>query len=88
MLAVQQLSLFPDSVALTRICPERNERRFYRLAICPDLFGRAVLLRQWGRIGTTGHQRLDPHPDPGAAFNALAHLARLKRRRGYVETGP
>jgi len=65
------LPLFPDQAALTRVCPERNEWRFYRLAVWPDLFGRALLARQWGRIGTPGHLRLDPHPDAGAAANAL-----------------
>ena len=46
-------------------------------------FGRALLARQWGRIGTQGRVRLDPHPDAGAAINALARLAHAKRRRGY-----
>jgi predicted DNA-binding WGR domain protein len=70
---------------LIRIHPERNERRFYRMEVWPDLFGRALLLRQWGRIGTEGRQRLDPHPDPGAAINALARLVSQKRRRGYQD---
>jgi predicted DNA-binding WGR domain protein len=78
-----QLPLFPDQAALTRIRPERNEWRYYRLAVWPDLFGRALLARQWGRIGTQGRVRLDPHPDAGAAINALARLAHAKRRRGY-----
>jgi predicted DNA-binding WGR domain protein len=78
-----QLTLFPDFAALTRIRPEKNERRFYHLEIWPDLFGRTMLVRRWGRIGTSGRQRLDPHPDAGAAFNALAQLVRAKRRRGY-----
>jgi hypothetical protein len=30
-------------------------------------------------------RRLDPHPDPGAALNALARLAGQKRRRGYQD---
>ena len=63
--------------------PASNEWRFYRMAVWPDLFGRALLARQWGRIGTQGRVRLDPHPDASAAVNALAHLARAKRRRGY-----
>jgi len=78
-----QLPLFPDQASLIRIRPERNEWRFYRMAVWPDLFGRALLARQWGRIGTQGRVRLDPHPDAGAAINALAQLARAKRRRGY-----
>jgi predicted DNA-binding WGR domain protein len=45
------------------------------MEVWPDLFGRALLVRQWGRIGTEGHRRLDPHPDPGAAINALARLS-------------
>jgi predicted DNA-binding WGR domain protein len=80
-----QLALFPESVALTRVGPEQNECRFYRLEIWPDLFGRTLLVQQWGRIGTQGRRRLDPHPDAGAALNALAELARAKRRRGYCD---
>jgi predicted DNA-binding WGR domain protein len=80
-----QLPLFAEAASLIRVRPERNEFRFYRLEIWPDLFGRALLLRQWGRIGTEGRRRLDPHPDSGAAINALATLARQKRRRGYQD---
>jgi predicted DNA-binding WGR domain protein len=82
-----QLPLFPDAASLIRVRPEHNERRFYRLEVWPDLFGHALLVRQWGRIGTEGRRRLDPHPDPGAAINALARLARHKRRRGYRDRG-
>ncbi len=83
----QQLALFPDSASLCRIRPELNEWRFYRLEVWPDLFGRAMLMRQWGRIGTEGRRRLDPHPDASAAANALATIAGSKRRRGYVARG-
>ena len=75
----------PDQAALIRIRPERNEWRYYRLEVWPDLFGRALLARHWGRIGTHGRRRLDPHPDADAALNALATLARAKRRRGYQD---
>jgi predicted DNA-binding WGR domain protein len=80
-----QLPLFPDQASLARIRPEINEWRFYRLEVWPDLFGRALLMRQWGRIGTEGRRSLDPHPDPGSAINALAAIARTKRRRGYTD---
>ncbi|HYZ20906.1 MAG TPA: WGR domain-containing protein [Rhodopila sp.] len=82
-----QLPRFPETVSLVRIRPAANEWRFYRLAVWPDLFGRALLVRHWGRIGTEGHRRLDPYPDPGAALNALAQLLRAKRRRGYQDRG-
>ena len=78
-----QLPLFPDRASLSRIRPEINEWRYYRLEVWPDLFGRALLVRQWGRIGTPGRVRLDPHPDQGAAVNALAGIVRVKCRRGY-----
>ena len=80
-----QLPLFPDQAALIRIRPDRNEWRYYCLEVWPDLFSRALLACHWGRIGTQGRRRLDPHPDPGAALNALAALARAKRRRGYQD---
>ena len=78
-----QPPLFPETVSLARIRPERHEWRYYRLAVWPDLFGRALLVRHWGRIGTEGRRRLDPYPDQGAAINALAKLAHRKQRRGY-----
>jgi predicted DNA-binding WGR domain protein len=81
-----QLPLFPETVALTRIRPERHEWRFYRMAVWPDLFGHALLARNWRRIGSGGRLRLDPYPDAGAAVNALARLARAKRRRGYRDS--
>jgi predicted DNA-binding WGR domain protein len=81
-----QLPHFPDHATLARIHPDRKEWRFYRLAVWPDLFGRALPARHWGRIGTHGRIRFDPHPDPGAALNALARLARSKRRRGYHDS--
>jgi predicted DNA-binding WGR domain protein len=80
-----QLALFPEVVVLTRVRPELDDRRFYQLEIQPDLFGRTLLVRRWGRIGTSGRQRFDLHPDAGAALNALAQFARNKRRRGYRE---
>lgn len=78
-----QLPLFPESVSLCRIRPELNEWRYYRVDVWPDLFGRALLVKRWGRIGTEGSRRLESYPDAGAATNALARIARSKQRRGY-----
>jgi predicted DNA-binding WGR domain protein len=78
-----QLPLFPESASLSRIRPALNEWRYYRLEIWPDLFGGALLMRHWGRIGTAGRRRLDVHSDAGAAVNALAAIVRAKSRRGY-----
>ena len=81
-----QSTPFAETASLVRIRPAVNEWRYYRMEIWPDLFGRALLARQWGRIGTDARLRLDPYPDPGAAINALARLARSKRRRGYRDS--
>jgi predicted DNA-binding WGR domain protein len=77
-----QLALFPDSVSLCRIRPELNEWRYYRIEVWPDLFGGALLMRQWGRIGTAGRQCFDMHSDAGAAVNALAVIARGQEQTG------
>ncbi len=72
-------------VVLHRLNPERRMSRFYALSIERDLFGRVVLVRQWGRIGARGVERRDEHPDEAAAGVALERLAAVKRRRGYRE---
>ena len=36
----------------------RNVARFYALMIERDLFGRTVLVRRWGRIGSRGREGL------------------------------
>src|ERR1700710_2359257 len=57
-----QLPLFAETASLVRVRPALNEWRYYRMEIWPDLFGRALLVRHWGRIGTQGHRRLHDHP--------------------------
>ena len=42
--APAQLPLFAHAASLVRIAPENNLWRFYRMEICPDLFGRALLM--------------------------------------------
>jgi predicted DNA-binding WGR domain protein len=79
--------LFAETASLVRIRSEHHEWRYCRMEIWPDLFGRALLVRHWGRIGTEGRRPLDSYRDPGAAINALASLLllRAKRRRGYQD---
>lgn len=56
-----------------------------RIEIATDRFGAVVLARCWGRFGRSCRIRLDPDPDFGSALDALAALARRKRRRGYQD---
>ena len=44
-------------LVLRRVEPERNVARFYALMIERDLFGRTILVRHWGRIGSCGRER-------------------------------
>ena len=78
-----QLALPLVPVALRRVEPARNMARFYSLDVERDLFGRVVLVRRWGRIGTAGKVRLDEYEGEGAALAALHALQQRKVRRGY-----
>ena len=72
-------------VTLRRIEPAKNMARFYALEVERDLFDRHVLVRRWGRIGTTGKIRLDEHRGEGEAMAALQALYTAKRRKGYQD---
>ena len=80
-----QLDLFPTSAHLTRIDPEENAYRYYSLAVMPDLFGGAALVRSWGRIGISATTRIELHPSEGTAVDALQAWKMRKTRRGYRE---
>lgn len=71
-------------VHLRRIDPSQNMRRFYMLAIQPTLFGGASVIRNWGRIGTSGQSMMETFDSEGEAATASTRLERTKRRRGYV----
>ncbi|RUX04296.1 WGR domain-containing protein [Mesorhizobium sp. M2A.F.Ca.ET.037.01.1.1] len=70
-------------VHLRRIDPAQNMRRFYVLSVQPTLFGGASVIRNWGRIGTSGQSMVQTFDQPGEADSALSLLERSKRRRGY-----
>ena len=72
------------AVYLTRIEPEANRFRFYKVFLAPSLFGDWVLVREWGRIGAPGTVRLEYFADPGTAILAMQELVRAKKRRGYT----
>ena len=78
-----QLELFPATLRLTRIDPARNMRRFYRLALQPDLFGGCSLIREWGRIGCGGQIKREDFPSEGPAVDAMIAMQRRKALRGY-----
>ena len=83
----RQLALPLEPMRLQRTEPAKNMARFYSLDLERDLFGRVVVVRCWGRIGTAGRTRLDEHPNEGRAVAALVKLEASKRKRGYRNGG-
>ncbi|RUW17696.1 MULTISPECIES: WGR domain-containing protein [unclassified Mesorhizobium] len=76
------------SVHLRRIDPSQNMRRFYMVAIQPTLFGGAAVIRNWGRIGTSGKSMMETFDSQDSAATASMKLQRAKRRRGYRDCDP
>jgi predicted DNA-binding WGR domain protein len=70
-------------VILHRTDAARNMRRFYRLDVQPDLFGRWFFIREWGRIGSAGQVRTVAFDTAAEAHAALARQQHGKERRGY-----
>ena len=66
-----------------RIDAAQNMRRFYMLTIQPTLFGGASVIRNWGRIGSSGQTMIETFDGQEDADRALSRLERTKRKRGY-----
>jgi predicted DNA-binding WGR domain protein len=72
-------------IELRRIDPAKNMRRFYRLDVQPDLFGGALLVKQWGRVGTCGRLMMESFESEALAIAALRRQTERKRLRGYLK---
>jgi predicted DNA-binding WGR domain protein len=70
-------------LVLERRDASRNLARFYVLAMEPTLFGDTAVVREWGRVGSSGRRRLELRADPDAAAESLEVWLARKRRRGY-----
>lgn len=68
---------------LTRITQSSNLRRYYRLEIVRGLFGDWGLVRNWGRIGSSGQVRTDWFGTEIEAKYARFKLHMAKAKRGY-----
>jgi predicted DNA-binding WGR domain protein len=69
---------------LQRREPARHMARFYRLWASADLWGRVVVMREWGRIGSPGRVRVDHYDNATDAAAWLARIEQVKRRKGYA----
>jgi len=71
-------------VILYRIDDSKRMRRYYRMDVQRNLFGEWCLVREWGRIGSSGGRtRSLPFPTLQEAEVALNSQQRAKERRGY-----
>ena len=71
-------------VRLEKINLEKRQRRFYVMNVAQTLFGEWCLIREWGRIGSLGGQRMvDYVTSKEDAEAALNKLSEQKCRRGY-----
>jgi predicted DNA-binding WGR domain protein len=70
-------------VILDRCDPARNMARYYVLSIEPSLFGDTALVRQWGRQGRIGRQRIELFRERAHAVETLEDWFARKIRRGY-----
>jgi len=71
------------SYLLTKKNPEKNQKRFYSLHIAPTLFGGWSLVREWGRIGSSGTVKVDFFATESEALEAMESLKGEKLKRGY-----
>lgn len=77
----------PEAVqllVLERVDDAQNMARYYVLSVEPTLFGDPAMVREWGRIGTSGRRRIDLFPERMDARVALSTWLRRKLKKGYV----
>jgi predicted DNA-binding WGR domain protein len=70
-------------VCLYKVNRELRQYRFYSLSVQPNLFGTWSLIREWGRIGCAGRERIEWHETELDARRVMSRKMREKRRRGY-----
>ncbi|MBA8903891.1 WGR domain-containing protein [Phyllobacterium sp. P30BS-XVII] len=73
----------PQSFHVTRCDPDRNMARYYSLIMQPTLFGEISLVRNWGRIGTRGQQKVDTFSNSSALQKSFEKLTQQKCHKGY-----
>jgi len=70
-------------VHLTKVEPQANHFRFYRMEIVPGLFRAWGLVREWGRIGGGSRVCTDWFESEEDAKHARFDLYARKTKRGY-----
>jgi len=74
-------------ISVRRRDPSHRMARFYTVTVQPALplsdQPAVTVVREWGRIGSTGTVRTDSYPTRDEAVAAAEKLVAQKRRKGY-----
>lgn len=63
----------------------KNMQRYYHVYITPTLFGEYAMVREWGRLGRRGGNRMESwFASKEDAIRSGQQMAETKRRRGYA----
>jgi predicted DNA-binding WGR domain protein len=68
---------------LTCINPDENKYRFYCMSVQYGLFGNIYLIRQWGRIGTSGRKLMQSFDTMDEMHQEIQRLLEIRKKRGY-----
>jgi predicted DNA-binding WGR domain protein len=72
-----------NRIYLERHDPDNNLHRFYQMFVVPGVFGDWSLVREWGRVGSSGTVRKDWFDTEEEAREAGQKLQALKEKKGY-----
>jgi predicted DNA-binding WGR domain protein len=73
----------PYRLYVERTEPAKNVARYYALSIQPTHFGETSLVRSWGRIGSSGQNKVHLFAEEKDAVRLFLELLRRKRKKGY-----
>ena len=71
-------------VYLERHDTNKNMHRFYQLFVVRGLLGDWSLVREWGRVGSSGQVRKDWFDSVEQAIAAGERLRKVKGKKGYL----
>ena len=71
-------------IYLVKHDPEKNMPRFYQMFVTPGLFDDWSLVREWGRVGSSGTVRKDWFNTEAEAIIAGEKLREAKCKKGYI----
>lgn len=72
------------SYSLHKINPQKDQYRFYAVRVTPSLFDDWTLIREWGRIGSSGTVRSDIFETEQEALQKMESILKDKQKRGYI----